>query len=508
MGVRLLESEHGVGSRIDRYDLVAELASGGMATVYLARLSAVGGFHRTFAIKRLHPHLATNSDFVNMFLDEARLAALIRHPNVVPILEVGQGAEGYYLVMEYIEGDTFASVLSKTSSRGKRIPIGVTLRIVIDMLNGLHAAHELKDEHGRLLGLVHRDVSPQNVMVGTDGSTRITDFGVARAASALSQTKAGQLKGKLAYMAPEQANGADDVDRRVDVFAAGIVMWEALAFKRLFKASNEATTLSRVLTEPIVTPARHNPDVPEAVAAVCLRALERDMNKRFMSCTEFSAELERVAIASGQLASVKEVADYVEEIVGTDVESHRVAIRRWLEARERGATPLPSLPPPELSSVTMASRMPPRLSRGPAFSSSSALNPESATKSGVIPTARPARRRWPAAAIVFVGAAALAGWLTLSEDSQPIADAAVDERAVAPLQTAAPAAPTAASPTPPAPTDVRNVVLSEDLPQAPKDEAAPASAEQPNSGGSRRGGRRGGGAKKKAKLPDLDNPYQ
>jgi serine/threonine-protein kinase len=487
-----------------------------MATVFLARLSAVGGFQRTFAIKRLHPHLATNAEFVNMFLDEARLAALIRHPNVVPILEVGQGPQGYYLVMEYIEGDTFASVLSKTSARGKRIPIPVTLRIIVDMLRGLHAAHELKDEHGRLLGLVHRDVSPQNVMVGTDGITRITDFGVARAATALSQTKAGQLKGKLAYMAPEQASGREDVDRRVDVFAAGVVMWEALAFKRLFKANNEATTLSRVLSEPIVSPRQHNPECSDVVAAVCLKALERDVSKRFVSCAEFATALERTALASGQLATVSEVADFVHEAVGSDVESHRVAIRQWLEKREQaglGPSSPSSLPPPELSSVTMASRLPPPPPSAPSIAPRSA----SATHSGVIVT--PVARRKQGLVIggvaLLLVAGAAAAYFSQSGPSsapEPVASVLPAPPPRAQVSSSASVAVSAPSSTSAAPTEpTTRVFSSEDLPEADDedgDEAEPTRAGASGRTRYRSSRRTPSASKKKAKLPDLDNPYQ
>ncbi len=331
------------GQRIDRYDLIAEIASGGMATVHLARLSGMGGFQRNVALKLLHPHLAKDSDFVQMFFDEARLAARIHHPNVVPILEVGEGHQGYYLVMEYIEGDTFAALLSRATREGKRVPLAVVLRVIVDMLAGLHAAHELEDDRGRSLGLVHRDVSPQNILVGTDGVTRITDFGVARAASRLSATRAGQLKGKLAYMAPEQVNGEEDVDRRADIFSAGVVLWEALALKRLFKGSNEPATITRVLTEVVVSPREFNPEVPEAVAAVCLKALERDRDRRFVSCAELADALEKAASDNQLLASQKDVATYVMEMVGADLESHRQAIREWLDQREQRAS---TNPPP------------------------------------------------------------------------------------------------------------------------------------------------------------------
>lgn len=346
--------------RIGRYDLIAEIASGGMATVYLGRLSGVGGFQRNVAIKCLHPHLAKNLEFVEMFLDEARLAALIHHPNVVSIHEVGEGEQGFYLVMDYVEGDTLATLLSRSSSRGAVIPTGVAIRIVVDMLWGLHAAHDLKDARGRVVGLVHRDVSPQNILVGTDGITRITDFGVAHAATRLSATRVGQLKGKLAYMAPEHAQGEEQLDRRADVFSAGVVLWEALAQRRLFKAANEAATLTRVLTEPVLSPAQHNPALPAAVAEVCLRALEREPAARFASCAEFAEALTQAATSHACLASAREVAEYVETLVGSEVESQRSAVREWLEARER--QPASARPPPRSSRAPGAPpRRPPPL---------------------------------------------------------------------------------------------------------------------------------------------------
>lgn len=334
MATRVLETGSPGIHRIGRYDLVAELASGGMATVYLARLSGVGGFQRNVAIKVLHPHLAYDAEFVEMFLDEARLAAMIHHPNVVPIQEVDEGEHGYYLVMDYVEGDTFAALLSRAAAMGQPVPREVVLRITLEMLAGLHAAHELRDEHGNLIGVVHRDVSPQNVLVGTDGMTRLTDFGVARAASRLSATRNGQLKGKLAYMAPEQATGDDALDRRADVFSAGVVLWEALALRRLFKASNEAATLSRVMSEPIRSPADFNPSVPPSVAQVCLYALSRDVNSRYATAAQFAEALEMAAQQSGPIATNRDVAAYVAQVVGADVEAHRAAIRQWLEKRD------------------------------------------------------------------------------------------------------------------------------------------------------------------------------
>jgi len=340
---KLLSVEHDGPQRIDRYDLVAEIASGGMATVYLANLSGVGGFRRFVAIKRLHPHLAKESEFVEMFLDEARLAAGIHHPHVVPILEVGASERGYYLVMEYIEGDTLARLLARAATSGQRLPASIAIRIIVDMLSGLHAAHELRDEQGNPTELVHRDVSPQNVLVGVDGNTRITDFGVARAASRLSATRAGQLKGKIAYMAPEQAVGDPTVDRRADVFSSGIVLWEVLAARRLFKAENEAATLARVISEAIPSITEVNPELDEKVARVVMRALEREREARYQTCQEFADDLEQAARSAGLLGTAREVAAYVSQVIGQEISQQREAVRAWLARSEPSQAALPDI---------------------------------------------------------------------------------------------------------------------------------------------------------------------
>ncbi len=324
----------GDAKRLDRFELVAELAAGGMATVYLARLGGVGGFQRFVAIKRLHPHLARENEFIEMFLDEARLAARIHHPNVVPILEIGQSDEGYYLVMEYIEGDTLGRLLARSAQSREKIPQAIGVRIVLDALAGLHAAHELKDDEGKPLDLVHRDVSPQNVLVGVDGSSRIADFGVARASSRLSTTRTGQLKGKLAYMAPEQVKEARTVDRRADIFAMGTCLWEVLACKRLFKGDGEADTMNRVLNEPIPQLRSVVPGISAVLDTVVMKALERDRAKRYANAAEFADALERAARVVATLAAHREVAAYVDAVIGTEISQQREVVRAWLARSE------------------------------------------------------------------------------------------------------------------------------------------------------------------------------
>jgi hypothetical protein len=353
VAAKLFEPEKG-RQRVDRYELIGEIASGGMATVYLARLTGVGGFQRFVAMKRLHPHLAGEAEFVEMFLDEARLAAGIHHPNVVPILEVHANPVGYYLVMEYIEGDTLARLLARSASKGQRLPVPIVLRVMVDTLAGLHAAHELRDDHGAPVNLVHRDVSPQNILVGSDGVSRITDFGVARAASRLTATRVGQLKGKIAYMAPEQAAGVEELDRRADVFSAGIVVWEALASRRLFKADNEAATLSRVMSAPVKALHEVVPTISLELSAAVARALDRDRDRRYASCAQFADALEAAALGRDGVASGRELAGYVREIMGQDIEQQRDAVRNWLARSETSQVDPVSLGGAPSSSVSAA----------------------------------------------------------------------------------------------------------------------------------------------------------
>lgn len=299
------------GTQLGRYEIVSWIASGGMASVYKARALGIAGFERLLAIKVLHPHLAHEPEFVSMFLDEARLAARIRHPNVVATLDIAASeADGYYLAMEYVEGHHFGRLLQ--SARG-RLPAPVVLRVIADALAGLGAAHDLVDADGQPLQLVHRDVSPHNLLVGIDGIARLTDFGVARAEVRLAATTNGQFKGKLGYLAPEQiAEGA--CDRRSDLFAMGVVLWEALAGRRLFKGDDTVGMLRSVLQAPIAPLSSLRPELAP-LDPLLARALARDPAHRFQTAQEFLEALERVAPAVGGLAPQRNVGDLVRRFV-------------------------------------------------------------------------------------------------------------------------------------------------------------------------------------------------
>jgi serine/threonine-protein kinase len=296
---------------VGRYALYGEIASGGMATVHFGRLQGPVGFSRTVAIKRLHPQFAKDPEFVSMFLDEARLAARIQHPNVVATLDVVALEGELFLVMEYVQGESLARLIRNLRQLGARIPPRVVGSIMAGVLYGLHAAHEAKSERGQPLGIVHRDVSPQNILVGSDGVTRVLDFGVAKAAGRVQTTREGQIKGKLAYMAPEQIRGFP-VDRRTDVYGAAVVLWEALTNRRLFDGEHEGIILHRVLEGEVHPPSRLQPDLPTALDMVVMRGLSRDPGYRFQSAREMAVALEDVM----PMATSRAVGEWLEQIAG------------------------------------------------------------------------------------------------------------------------------------------------------------------------------------------------
>ena len=311
---------------IGRYALYGKLASGGMATVHFGRLLGPAGFSRTVAIKRLHPQFAKDPEFVAMFLDEARLAARIQHPNVVATVDVVALSEELFLVMDYIRGESFSRLMRASRKRGIEVSLGVVASIISGMLHGLHAAHEARDERGQPLSVVHRDVSPQNVLVGVDGIARVLDFGVAKAAARIQITRDGQMKGKLSYMAPEQLQGKL-VDRRTDIFAAGIVLWEALTGRRLFDAEEASEVLRMIASEEIPPPSAVVPSISRDVDEIVMRALSRNTTTRYQTAREFAIALEEAV----PLASPREVGEWVELVAG-DTLLHREQAVAEIEA--------------------------------------------------------------------------------------------------------------------------------------------------------------------------------
>jgi serine/threonine-protein kinase len=292
---------------VGRYAVFDEIASGGFASVHLGRSVGVGGFSRTVAVKRLHRQYARDPEVSAMFLDEAKLVARIRHPNVLPTLDLIAEDEEMFIVMEYVEGVTLRYLMRHAKQRKRQIPLGVTLRIIVGALHGLHAAHEAKTETGDPLQLVHRDVSPDNILVGVDGMPRLLDFGVARALGQFHSTREGEVKGKLAYITPEQVRG-DELTRRSDIFSASVVLWEAITGQRLFAAKSIAAAAHSLLTQRIGPPSEVC-DSPKKLDGIVLQGLEREPDKRWANADRMAAALEAV----GELASVAAVARYVRQ---------------------------------------------------------------------------------------------------------------------------------------------------------------------------------------------------
>ena len=267
--------------RVERYELLGELATGGMATVYLGRQRGPLGFSRTVAIKSMHPQFAKDEGFRAMFLDEASLTSRIRHPNVVPTLDIVVADSKVLLVMEYVDGVSLSTLVRAARAAGKPLQLNVAVAIVVDALHGLHAAHELLDEDGQPLSVVHRDISPQNIHVGSDGHARVLDFGVAKAASRRYVTQSGEVKGKISYMSPEQLCG-ETVDRRTDIYAAGVVLWEVLTGHRLFDGTNEGEVVRKVLEGKLDPPSfRSDVELPLALDELVMKALAPKPELRF-----------------------------------------------------------------------------------------------------------------------------------------------------------------------------------------------------------------------------------
>ncbi|WP_437527594.1 serine/threonine-protein kinase [Sorangium sp. So ce726] len=327
-------AELGPGSVLGRYELLLPIAAGGMAMVWAARLKGTRGFQKIVAVKTMLPTLSEDDQFERMFLSEASLASQIRHPNAVEILDLGEQDGVLFLAMEWIDGIPLNQVM-KVAKRQTGMPIPIAVRIVAQACAGLHAAHELKDKSGQLVGLVHRDISPQNILVTYNGLAKVVDFGVAKATALNdSTTQAGQLKGKVSYMAPEQVRG-DAIDRRVDVFAMGIVLYALTTGKHPFRKENEGATLFSISsTDPVEAPHEFQPDYPASLEAVLMRALEKERDQRFATANELMRALDK-ALPPHQRATDEDVANFVRELFEEEQQQTRAALAEALERADR-----------------------------------------------------------------------------------------------------------------------------------------------------------------------------
>lgn len=321
------------------HQVLFELGSGGMGTAHLARTTGIGGFEKLVVVKRLHQHLLSNAQAVTRFLDEARLAAHVRHANVVSTHHVGKDEDGYFLLLDYIEGASLEELVDRAAVRGERLPIPVVLRIALDALSGLHATHNARDSRGRPLELLHRDVSLQNILIGRDGTARVADFGVAKSALGSSVTDEGYVLGKLLYLSPEYLK-QEPVGPDIDVYALGVTLWIALSGKEPWPEATGAQLVTKVIERglPQLDTAF---EAPERIVKLIAKAAHKERAHRYPNPRAMMDEIDSIARDTGWLASHAEVGECVERMCGTDLERRREFVSERL--KDAGSM----IPPPD-----------------------------------------------------------------------------------------------------------------------------------------------------------------
>ncbi len=327
-----------------KYQILERIATGGMAEIYKARLEGIGGFQRTFAIKRILPHLSMNAEYVKMLVDEAKVAGLLSHANIVQILDLGQVDKVWYIAMEFVDGRDLGAVLKRAGERGLKLPVPHACFIAIELLKGLEYAHQRQVMRGGRpvpLNIIHRDVSPPNVLLSFQGEVKLTDFGIARAALKAQETQAGVIKGRFDYMSPEQAAGAKDLDQRSDLFAVGVVLYEMLCGKHPFRAESELATLESVRTGKYTPVSELNPDVPFSLETIVDKSLRVNSDERFPTATAMKEALDRFFHESGFVFTHTTLATYVKGLFPEDKPGKQSARNKG------GGSPRPLEPRPD-----------------------------------------------------------------------------------------------------------------------------------------------------------------
>jgi serine/threonine protein kinase len=453
-----------------RFALLGRIAWGGMAEIFLAR-ETTSAASRHLVVKRILPHVADDEGFVTMFLDEARLAMRLQHPNICPVYEFGEAAGTWFIAMEWVDGVPLGKLIRKARATGG-VPIPLVVRVIAQTSEALHYAHRARDENGAPLGIVHRDVSPQNIMVAYNGNVKLLDFGVAKAASHETRTQAGVVKGKLAYMAPEQCRG-DAIDARADVFGLGVCLYEALVGRPLYQRQTDFETLKAVIEEPVPSARTLRPEVPADLDAIVQRALAKTPEARWQSAGELQEALEQWLTDHRERVNAARTAEYLEGLYAEEIARgpalHTGSVAPAsgrLDSLLPGGGSVPSLPAARMTSPTPMSGSAQILSSSGIVSSPASI-PASLAPPAVAPlaslatplagsdviTARPPGlppkgtspwlvRGGIAFALLFVGGLC-AGWWWLRGDSVPVA--------AIPAPVAAPAPPAPPAPAPPAP---------------------------------------------------------
>jgi eukaryotic-like serine/threonine-protein kinase len=348
------------GDKIGRYEIVRRLAIGGMAEIYLARARGIQDFEKLVVLKRIAPRYAKNDEFVAMFLDEARLAATLHHPNIAQVYDIGADSHSYFFAMEFVDGRDLRHILQRAMRLQQPVPLAYAVTIVLGVAAGLHSAHTNRAADGTPLHIVHRDVSPANVVVTYDGCPKLIDFGIAKAARRQAETQHGMVKGKYSYMSPEQCRGLT-VDRRSDVFSLGILLFELSTTTRLFRGQNEYDVMRLITREEIPRPGDRMAGYPCQLEDILMRALARDMRERYPTARAVHQDLQSFAATSGMVVPPYELAEYMR--ASFPQESQRPLLETELSSPEQ-AEPTPPLPVHRLSSPVLRNlplRAPPRM---------------------------------------------------------------------------------------------------------------------------------------------------
>lgn len=343
--------------RFGKYTLVDRIAVGGMAEIFLARQAGLEGFEKTIVIKRIRPHLSSQKAFVKMFLNEAKLAAQLSHPNIVQIYDLGKIAESYFIAMEYIFGRDMRRIIPKADGMGIPFPMVYALKIASSVCEGLYYAHQKMDIYGQPLNIVHRDVTPENIFVSFDGTVKVLDFGIAKAANQIEQTKAGEIKGKLSYMSPEQCMGKP-LDHRSDIFSLGVVLYEWITGFKLFTGESEVGILKSITEGKIYAPSYFKADIPEAVEKILMKALEKDREKRYQTAWDMQYDVDQFLSQYEFTPSNIHLSNFLKQLFSDELEEEKKRLQsrgggtpveaqeilEELEPIEDGVEPIPLRP--------------------------------------------------------------------------------------------------------------------------------------------------------------------
>jgi serine/threonine-protein kinase len=319
------------GTTFGKYTLIDRIAVGGMAEIFLAKQAGVEGFEKLLALKRIRPHLSGHDNFVTMFLNEAKLAAQLTHPSVVQIYDLGRIGESFFIAMEYVPGRDMSRVMPKCKQLGIPFPLEYAMRIASSALEALYYAHNKTDPLGNPLHIVHRDVTPENILVGWSGSVKIADFGIAKATSQLggaNETRAGEIKGKLSYMSPEQCMGKD-MDHRSDIFSLGVVLYEWLTGFRLFSGDNDMAIMNNIIEGKIYPPSYFKGTIPEVAETILMKALEKDRKKRYQSAWDMQFDIDTFLAESEFTPSNVHLSNFMKQIFAQEIAAEQKSLKAY-----------------------------------------------------------------------------------------------------------------------------------------------------------------------------------